>query len=124
MIATTLWSKKSVFDLHCREMIRKPRLPDYMSICLRREEVHLVMGVLNSPGKAENPENNFWNTKNLQKEELLNCFENPKNGGSGCQSVGQSLLSASMGSMFEARHAGYRPDATQTTIPMIIPSGT
>jgi hypothetical protein len=26
--------------------------------------------------------------------------------------------------MFEALHAGYNPDTTQTTIPIIIPSGT
>ena len=35
-----------------------------------------------------------------------------------------SLLNASIGSMFEALHAGYRPDRMQTTTPMIIPYGT
>jgi hypothetical protein len=34
-----------------------------------------------------------------------------------------SLLNASIGSMFEAFHAGYRPDATHTTMPIIIPYG-
>jgi hypothetical protein len=35
-----------------------------------------------------------------------------------------SLLSASIGSMFDAFHAGYNPDRIQTTIPITIPSGT
>lgn len=34
-----------------------------------------------------------------------------------------SFRSASIGSMFEAIHAGYNPDTTQTTTPMIIPYG-
>ena len=35
-----------------------------------------------------------------------------------------SLLNASIGSMFDAFHAGYSPDITHTTIPITIPYGT
>ncbi len=35
-----------------------------------------------------------------------------------------SLLSASMGSILDARHAGYSPEITHTIIPISIPAGT
>ena len=35
--------------------------------------------------------------------------------------VAYSFRSASIGSMFDAIHAGYSPEATQTTTPMTMP---